>query len=71
MDLKTVYVEEYVKNHKRFSFKQLLEKQHSKMEIIVTFLVVLEMMKLGQIDIEQQGIYDDIIIVSKTLAKAI
>ena len=43
----------------------------SKMEIIVTFLVVLEMMKLGQIDIEQQGIYDDIIIVSKTLAKAI
>ncbi len=71
MDLKTVYVEEYIKNHKRFSFKQLLEKQNSKMEIIVTFLVVLEMMKLGQINIEQQGIYDDIIIISNTLAKAI
>lgn len=66
MDLKTVFVEDYVRSHKRFSFKQLLEKQHSKMEIIVTFLVILEMMKMGRIDIEQQDICDDIIITSKT-----
>lgn len=71
MDLKTLYVEEYVRKHGRFSFRQLMEKQHSKMEIIVTFLVILEMMKLGQIDIEQQDICDDIIITSKLLAEAI
>ncbi len=71
MDLKTVYVEEYVRHHRRFSFRQLLEKQNSKMEIIVTFLVILEMMKLGQIDIEQEDICDDIWITSKMLSEAI
>lgn len=40
------------------------------MEIIVTFLVILEMMKLGRIDIEQQGIGDDIIIITRTAAEA-
>ncbi len=71
MDLKTAYVEKYVKTHQRFSFRMLLEKQHSKMEMIVTFLVVLEMMKLGQIDIEQQDICDDILITSNIYVKAI
>ena len=68
MDRKVVYVEEFIRSHKRFSFRSLLEKQHSKMEIIVTFLVILEMMKLGEIDIEQQDICDDIIITSKVMA---
>lgn len=71
MDQKVLYVEEFIKTHKRFSFYRLLEKQHSRMEIIVTFLVILEMMKLGQIDIEQQDIGDDIIITSKVMAQAI
>lgn len=71
MDLKTVYVEEYVKKHRYFSFRQLLQKQHSKMEIIVTFLVILEMMKVGQIDIEQDDICDDIMITSKILVEAV
>lgn len=65
MDQKTVYVEEYVKTHKTFSFRQLLEKQHSKMEIIVTFLVILEMMKMGKINISQENIFDDIIITGR------
>lgn len=64
MDRKTAYVEEYVHAHKTFSFRQLLEKQKSKMEIIVTFLVVLEMMKLGKITILQENTFDDIIITS-------
>lgn len=64
MDLKTTYVEEYVRKHKSFSFRQLLNKQHSKMEIIVTFLVILEMMKVGKISIAQEDTFDDIIITS-------
>ena len=65
IDAKTGYVEEYIRTHKTFSFRQLLEKQSSKMEVIVTFLVVLEMMKTGLIDIVQENLFDDIIITSK------
>lgn len=68
MDAKTVFVEEYIKSHKTFSFRGLLEKQSSKMEVIVTFLVILELMKVGKIDIEQDGIFDDIMITSKEAA---
>ena len=42
-----------MKKHKRFSFRQLLEKQRTKMHIVVTFLAILEMMKLGEIHVEQ------------------
>ena len=45
-----------------------MEKQHSKMEIIVTFLVILEMMKLGKINIAQEDICDDILITSSEVA---
>lgn len=68
MDLKTSYVEDYIRSHKKCSFRQLLEKQHSKMEIIVTFLVILEMMKLGKINIAQEDICDDILITSSEVA---
>ena len=47
MDAKTLYIRAYIREHSRFSFRQLLEKQHSKTEIIVTFLVMLEEIKLG------------------------
>lgn len=64
MDAKAMYVESYAKEHKVFSFRKLLEKQTSKMEIVVTFLVILEMMKTGKIYITQEKIFDDIIITS-------
>lgn len=64
MDLKTTFVEAYIQTHKTFSFKVLLEKQKSKMEIIVTFLVILELMKLGKIFIVQENTFDDIMITS-------
>ncbi len=56
------YIFTYLMAHSKCSFRQLLEKQHSKMEIIVTFLVVLELMKVGQIVIEQDNLFDDILI---------
>jgi segregation and condensation protein A len=62
MDLKTTFVEAYVHSHKTFSFRKLLEKQNSKMEVIVTFLVILEMIKTGRIAIEQEDTFSDIII---------
>ncbi|MBR0171399.1 MAG: segregation/condensation protein A, partial [Lachnospiraceae bacterium] len=65
MDQKVLYVRAYVREHKRVSFRQLLEKQHSRSEIIVTFLVILEEIKTGQIEIEQQDTFGDILITSK------
>ncbi len=64
MDAKVMYVEAYAREHKVFSFRKLLEKQSSKMEIVVTFLVILEMMKNGLIQITQEEIFDDIMITS-------
>ncbi|MDE6640831.1 MAG: segregation/condensation protein A [Acetatifactor sp.] len=65
MDAKALYVEAYAREHKSFSFRRLLEKQSSKMELIVTFLIILELMKIGKISIRQENIFDDIIITSQ------
>jgi len=62
LDEKQNYIFSYLSSHKTCSFKQLLEKQHSKLEIIVTFLVVLELMKVGQVTISQDNLFDDIMI---------
>ena len=67
---KITYVRKYTRKklakHKKdkFSFRELLEHQGSKMEVIVTFLAVLELMKNGQICIEQKHTFDDILITS-------
>ncbi len=64
MDAKALYIADYAREHRIFSFRDLLEKQGSKMEIIVTFLVILEMMKTGDITISQEHLFDDILITS-------
>lgn len=65
---KMIYVEEYCKTHRAFSFRSLLEAQSGKMEIIVTFLAILELMKMGKIFISQEYTFDDIKIQSKIVA---
>ena len=64
MEAKMLYVEAYAREHRSFSFRKLLEKQTGKMEIIVTFLIILELMKTGKITISQESIFDDIMITS-------
>lgn len=54
------YIKEYGKTHKRFNFRQLLEKQADKTMIIVSFLGILELMKVGQLKIVQETIFSDI-----------
>lgn len=56
------YVQEYGLANKKFSFRKLLEEQHDKMDLIVTFLCILELMKMGRISIIQEEIFDDIFI---------
>ncbi len=62
---KLTQVEEYAIKHKQFSFRELITKQRSRIQIVVTFLAILEMMKSGQIVIEQEQPFDDILITSR------
>lgn len=62
LEEKTAYIAEFINSHGNCSFRQLLSTGSSKMEIIVTFLVVLEFIKGGKISVIQEKRQDDIII---------
>ena len=64
LPVKLVYVKEYAMKHKKFSFRSLLEEQHSKVQVVVTFLAVLELMKNSTIHVDQDEICGDIMITS-------
>ncbi len=55
----------YIAEHKNFSFRDLLAKSRSKIQIIVTFLAVLELIKTGLITVVQESRSDDITITVK------
>ena len=65
---KMTFLEGYAKSHRHFSFRGLLEGQSSKMEVIVSFLAILELMKMGKIAITQENLFDDIAIESRIAA---
>lgn len=61
-----IYIQQFAARKEKngvFSFRDLLESQSTKIETIVTFLGVLELMKIGVIQIEQETLFDDISIV--------
>ena len=62
---KLEYVTEYAKTHRKFSFRELLNKQSSKTQIVVTFLAILQLMKEGTVFIEQEQPFNDIMITSQ------
>ncbi len=55
-------IRETVRGLKGISFRTLLEMQASKINIIVTFMSVLELMKVGAITIRQEELFGDIVI---------
>lgn len=57
---KELFIKAYLNSHRDTDFRTLLEEQHSKDEVIVTFLVVLELMKTGSIEIQQEELFGDI-----------
>ena len=61
---KMEYLNSYIQKHRQFSFRDLLVKQKSRMHTVVTFLAILELMKMGTISVVQENIFDDIIITS-------
>ncbi|QHQ62399.1 segregation/condensation protein A [Anaerocolumna sedimenticola] len=59
---KIIAIQKYGLLHKTFSFRGLLMKQAGKMDVIVTFLGVLELIKIGQVIIKQENLFDDIMV---------
>ena len=45
------------KEHRKFSFRRLMEDQHSRVQLIVTFLSILELMKMGHVHAEQADLF--------------
>lgn len=52
----------YARKYRRFSFRGMLMKQADKTEVVVTFLALLELMKIGKIHLIQEHLFDDMII---------
>lgn len=56
---KIIEVMEYARRHRKFTFKKLLEYQPTKIEVVVTFLSVLELMKIGKISLYQEETFGE------------
>lgn len=49
----------YARKHRKFSFRQLLTEKRGKLEVVVSFLAVLELMKIGKIHLTQEHTFDE------------
>lgn len=52
----------YARKHRKFSFRGMLNRQADKTEVVVTFLAILELMKVGKIYLTQENLFDDMMI---------
>ena len=64
-----LFLEDYARENGTFSFRRILENGRGKTYVIVTFLGILEMMKMGKLSIVQEKIFDDIMITYNSTEK--
>ncbi|MBQ9562516.1 MAG: segregation/condensation protein A [Lachnospiraceae bacterium] len=57
---KMTYVRRYLHGHRKMRFRDLLQKGGSRTEVVVTFLCVLELMKVGAIRLRQETLFSEI-----------
>ena len=62
LEEKIASVMDYARKHRKFSFRGMLSRQKDKTEIVVTFLALLELMKIGKIHLTQENLFDDMMI---------
>lgn len=62
---KMALIEEKLQRQRRVSFNRLLTQATSRLEIIVTFLAVLELIKLRGIEVQQERLFGEIFIFRK------
>ncbi len=68
---KELYIKAYIREHQQVDFRELLEHQESKQEVIVTFLLLLEMMKTQEIHVIQDEIGGKILIEDTPVEKEV
>lgn len=62
LEEKLTFVLSYARKNRKFSFREMLGYSRDRMEIVVSFLAVLELMKVGRIRLSQASIDDDMYI---------
>jgi len=62
LEQKIASVMSYARKNRKFSFRGMLSKQKDKTEVVVTFLALLELMKVGKIYLTQENLFDDMMI---------
>ncbi len=62
LEEKIASVMTYARKHRKFSFRGMLTKQKDRTEVVVTFLALLELMKIGKIHLTQEQLFDDMMI---------
>ncbi len=59
------FVEQYIMDRKTCTFRSLMLLRKGKMYMVVTFLTVLELMKMGKISVEQEDTFAEIYITAR------
>ncbi|MDD2959858.1 MAG: segregation/condensation protein A [Lachnospiraceae bacterium] len=59
------FVEQYIMDRGACTFRSLLMLRKGKMYVVVTFLTILELMKMGKVGIEQESTFAEIYITAK------
>lgn len=49
----------YARSRKRMHFRELLERREDRLDVVVTFLAILELVKLGKLKLSQEALFDD------------
>lgn len=65
---KMAFIEEKLRKHRSVSFSHLLDQAASRLEIIITFIALLELIKLKGVEVQQEQPFGEIVILSKTEA---
>ena len=59
------FINGYLEEHERVTFGELFDINASKIEIVTTFSAMLELLKLQAISVDQQELFEDIVITKK------
>lgn len=57
---KLKYIFQFAESHSRFSFESLFAGQHDKVDMVVTFLACLELIKIGKLSVVQDTTFAEI-----------
>lgn len=57
---KIAYLSEQLRKNQQISFRKLIENSHSRLEVVVTFLALLELVKRYRVSVRQEALFGEI-----------